>query len=96
MVCSGSDVRRIDIAVLSDAKCDSNSSGEGTTQNSNPSEKKGKQGSYKDTTESYAFSFHRPPSFDPSSPSSLGAVESNFRAMLLKLNSAMASLPKQG
>ena len=97
MVGSGSAVRRIDVAVLSNAKGNSNSSGEGTTQNSNLSEKKENRGSREDTAaECYAFRFHRPPSFDPSQPSSLGAVESNFRAMLLKLNSALASLPKLG
>ena len=93
MVASGSDVRRIDIAVLSDnANGNYGSSEVGTAK----SEKEQNRGTREDTAECYAFRFDRPPSFDASHPSSLGAVEAHFRAMLLKLNSALASLPKLG
>ena len=97
MMESGSAVCRVDVAVLSNAKSDSNSSVEGTGKSLHPSEK-GQQnrGGREDICESFAFRFHRPASFDVSHPSGLGVVESNFRTMLLKLNSALASLPKLG
>jgi len=97
MVEGGSAVCRVDVAVLSNAKSDSNSSVEGTGKSLHPSEK-GQQnrGGREDICESFAFRFHRPTSFDVSHPSGLGVVESNFRTMLLKLNSALASLPKLG
>jgi len=94
MAASCSAVRHIDIAVLSNSKGNSNSSGDGTAQNSDTSEKKQNRGSREDTAECYAFRFDRPPAFDASQPSGLGAIEASFRAMLLKLNSALASLPK--
>jgi len=95
MMESGSAVCRVDVAVLSNAKSDSNSSVEGTGKSLPPSEKEQQnRGGREDICESYAFRFHRPASFDVSHPSGLGVVESNFRTMLLKLNSALASLPK--
>ena len=97
MVDSGSAVCCVDVAVLSNAKSETNPSVEGTEKSLDPVEK-GQQnrGGREDVCESYAFRFHRPASFDVSHPSGLGVVESNFRTMLLKLNSALASLPKLG
>ena len=97
MVDSGNAVCCVDVAVLSNAKSDSNSAVEGTGKSLHPSEKEHQnRGGREDISESYAFRFHRPASFDVFHHSGLGVVESNFRTMLLKLNSALASLPKLG
>ena len=102
MAARGSVVHRVDIAIVRQAKGGPVSSEGETALNSAPipgdqrREDIQVSGILEDTAECYAFSFDRPPAFDSSLPSTLYVIEASFRTMVLKLNSALASLPKLG
>ena len=95
-------VHRVDIAIVRQAKGGSISAAGETALNSAPvpgdqsREDSQVSGILEDTAECYAFSFDRPPGFDCSLPSTLYVIEASFRTMVLKLNSALVSLPKLG